>query len=156
MPTPERPTDWIEDLSFFHTVCKTRFDAVQTFVTFCLGQQVDWSCVELRDPFFLHSWRTKGELGLATDRVHKREPEIYGRFVYIKCRIPSLAVPFECDARLSRLDDVVTSFREAFGDELSDFSPSSIVLSVLAVTDDDKSDWDSGNIPSGSSFVCGQ
>lgn len=62
---------WIYDLGFFTTICKTGFDPKLSFVAFCRGQEVDWTCIDLGDPYFLYDWRAGEVMGLAEKRVRE-------------------------------------------------------------------------------------
>lgn len=144
---PDRLARWINVLDFFPIVCKTVFYSFLAYVTFCCGQQVDWSCVDLEDPIFRYCWCTGEVTGLAENRVPERKQEVDGQFVYHKSRLPSIAVHFKSEALLSNLDDAVTATREAFDDERPDPSHGGVAVSIPTVTDDEEGHWDLGNTP---------
>lgn len=55
--TPYRLARWIDHLGFSTVVCKTGFEPVLVYAAFQRGQQVDWCCIDLEDPFFIDGVR---------------------------------------------------------------------------------------------------
>lgn len=98
------------------------------FVAFRPEQEVDWSCVNLEDLFFLDRWCTEMVISLTDNRVHKRKREVDGRLVHHKPRLPSFTVRLKFDVWLSSLDDAVRATRESFGNERSDPSRGDVVV----------------------------
>lgn len=49
---PSHLVCWTTESGFFSTSCKTRFDPELEYVSFRNGQEVGWSCVVLKNPFF--------------------------------------------------------------------------------------------------------
>lgn len=70
-PIPDRLSRWIVDLGFFSIVCKTEFDLVLAYVVLHRRQDVDWSCFDLEDRFFLYCWCTGELIGLEGKPVHE-------------------------------------------------------------------------------------
>lgn len=79
----------------------------------------------------------------------ERRREVDGRCFYLESWIPSIAVRYQSNVRVSSLEYTVTGTREVFDDECPDPSFSGIVVSGPTVADDDKSDWDWEDMPSG-------
>lgn len=90
-------------------------------------------------------------IGWAEKCVHQHKREVEGRFDYHERRLPSIAVRFRSDVRLSSLDDAVETTGEVFGDEYLDCSPDFFVVSIPKVPGDDKGNLDFGGMPWGSS-----
>lgn len=63
------------------------FDVGLACVEFCLEQQVDWCCVDLKYPLFLFLWRTEVVIDLAEKPVQQREQEVGDPFVDHEHRI---------------------------------------------------------------------
>lgn len=45
---------WDYKTGYFAIACKTKFDQALAYVVFSWCQQIDWSQVDLKDPFFLY------------------------------------------------------------------------------------------------------
>lgn len=113
---PDRLIRWIDDPGFFRIVCETDFDPMLACAS-RRGQEVNWSCVDLGDPFFciagaqgnISAWQTN------TCTI------ISWRLTVCSCVInfgfQSISVLFKCDVLLSSLDDPVEVTWEAVGDE---------------------------------------
>lgn len=63
VPTPDYLASCIYDLGFFPIVSNTRFDPVLGFFSFPTAQEVNWSCIDVKDPFSL-SMPNRGGDGL--------------------------------------------------------------------------------------------
>lgn len=72
IPMPDRLARYITDFGFFGIIYKMGFDPVLRYVAFCLGREVDLSCVDVKNLFFLCHWRTKEVLGLTEELGHER------------------------------------------------------------------------------------
>lgn len=88
---------WIDNLYFLSIVDNTESDRVLTYVPLRCEQEVDWSCVDPEDPFFLYRWRTREEIGWAENCVLEHKQKIDGQFVYQYCTFPSISVGFKSD-----------------------------------------------------------
>lgn len=87
VPMPDRQPRWIDDLGIFPIVCKTMFDHVQAFLAFCLGQDVDWSCVDLNISVISPLLGTREVTGSG-----EKQREADGRLVHHKCSLLSITV----------------------------------------------------------------
>lgn len=56
----------ITDLGFFRIIHKMGLDMVPAYVEFFRGKEVDWSCIDLKNPFFPHC-------------CHSAEPNAFAR-----------------------------------------------------------------------------
>lgn len=65
VPIIDRLAGWIINLNFFPIICKTLFGPVPAYAAFCREQEVNWSCVDLEDPFCLYRWHARKVIGLA-------------------------------------------------------------------------------------------
>lgn len=139
------------DLGFFLVICRKGVDRVVAYVAFRRIQDFYWSYIDLDDPSFLFRWRTGDLIGLADKRVHNRKRQVDGHFVYHEYRLPSIAVCFQADVRLTSLDDGVVANGEEFGDERPDPSSAGIFMLAPTATGDDKGDSYIRDMPSGPS-----
>lgn len=130
IPLPERLSRWIDDVVLFPIVHKTVFGPALAHIAFCHGQQVDWSCIDLKDPFFRYRCQTGDVIALANKHVRKRNRELDRQFIYHKHCLSAIAVLFKADGRLSSLDDALAATRERLGDERPDLTPIGLVVSV--------------------------
>lgn len=120
------------------------------YVVFHRGLDVDLFCVDLEISILLCRWRTKEVTGFAGKRVNKGEQEIEGRYIYHERLLSSDSILFKFDMRLSSLDHPVAAIWEVRDDGQPEYSPVAVVVSVPSVVCDDKGDWNSGYILSGS------
>lgn len=54
MPIPDRLVRSSNDLSFFPVISKMGCDLVLAYIAICRWPEVDWSCADLEDPYFLY------------------------------------------------------------------------------------------------------
>lgn len=139
---PDCLAGWIDVMGFSPIICKCGFDPVLGDVASGRRRKVNWSCIDLKHPYFLNRWRI-GKVISSTDKcVHERKQEVHGRFFYHERWLLSISVRFKCVVRLSSLDDAVTVTPDAFGDERSVSSSGGNIVPVRTVACDDEGDSD--------------
>lgn len=82
VPMPDRLAYWVSDLSYFPIVCNSWSDSVLTHVVIPPGLWVGWSCLDLKDPFFLYLWHTREVISSADKCMHDRKRETNHRVLY--------------------------------------------------------------------------
>lgn len=151
VPISGRLALWADDLVFFPIVCRTGFSLLLAYFAFSRGQNVKWSCLDLKTLFILHWWRMGKVIPLDDNRVHERRREVEGRFAYHNCRLLPNAGRFKFGVWLSSLDDTITETGEGCGNERRDPSLGGVAIETPTAAGDNKGDLDSEDTPLGSS-----
>lgn len=150
-PMLDRLARLATDLAFFAIIYKTDFHLVLAYVALRRRQEVDWSCIDLEDPFFFYHWRVVEVIGLADKRVHELKCEFDGQFVYHEHRLRAIAVQFWAGICPGSIDEAIPANRVALVDKKPDWSCGGIIAAVPPGAGDEEGDWNVEYIVAGPS-----
>lgn len=105
---------WIGDLGFLPIVYDTKLDTVLTCVALSRRQEADWSCVDLKYPFFFDRENTSQVISLEDRCVHEQKHEVNRQLEYQELLLPFSAARLKSYICESSHEDAVALTREPF------------------------------------------
>lgn len=94
---------WIDDLGFFPIVQRTWSHPFLAYFAFCGREEVNWTWVDLEDPFLLYRWREGRRLALRTNVCPKASARLMVRSYTMKVEIGLLQLILRLTSALAVL-----------------------------------------------------